>query len=105
MVQVIWTPSAQEDVAKLFHYYEQYSNRFAQRFVEEFFQRASMLGMMPEMGSLEPLCAHLNRNYRYLLVFRRFKIIYLYEYGACYILMVWDCKNDPNLLQNSERLL
>ena len=94
---------AQEDVAKFYHYYEQYSNRFAQRFVEEVFRRADMLEMMPERGSLEPVCAHLNRNYRYLLVFRRFKIIYLYEFWSCYILMVWDCRNDPKLLQNSER--
>jgi plasmid stabilization system protein ParE len=104
MVQVIWTPLAQDDVTKLFHYYEQYSNRFARWFVEEVFQRANMLEMMPEMGSLELLCAHLNRNYRYLLVYRRYKIIYLYEDGICYILMLWDCKNNPELLRNSERL-
>lgn len=104
MVQVIWTTLAQDDIAKLFHYYEQYSNRFAQRFVEEIFQRANMLEMMPEMGSLEPLCEHLKRKYRYLLVFRRFKIIYLYEHEICYILMAWDCKNNPELLRNSERL-
>ena len=102
---MIWTPLAQEDVAKLFHYYEQFSNRFTQRFVDEIFRRADMLEMMPEIGASEPICEHLNRNNRYLLVFRRFKIIYLYEYGVCYILMVWDCRNDPSLLQNSERLL
>ena len=105
MVQVIWTPLAQEDVANLFRYYEQFSNRFAQRFVDEILRRADMLEMMPEMGASEPLFEHLNRNYRYLLVFKRFKIVYLYEQDRCYILMVWDCKNNPELLRNSERLL
>ena len=104
MVQIIWTPLAQEDVASVFRYYEKYSIHFAQRIVEEIFCRANGLEKMPEMGALEPILEHLGRNYRYLLVFRRYKLIYLFEHETCYILMLWDCLSNPNLLRDSDRL-
>lgn len=89
MVQIIWTPLAQEDVASVFRYYDKFSNRFAQQIVEEIFHLANGLETMPEMGALEPLLEHLGRNYRYLLIFRRYKLIYLFEHETCYMLMLW----------------
>ena len=31
------------------------------------------------------------------------KLIYLYEQDTCSILMVWDCKRNPEDLQNNSR--
>ena len=90
MVQIIWTPLAQEDVASVFRYYDKFSNRFAQQIVEEIFHLANGLETMPEMGALEPLLEHLGRNYRYLLIFRRYKLIYLFEHETCYMLTLWQ---------------
>ena len=103
MVQVIWTPLAQEDVHNIFDYYNGISSRVAQAVVEEIFDAANRLETMPEMGAREQVFAHLNREYRYLVVLRRYKLIYLYENHACSILMVWDCRRNPELLKNSER--
>ncbi len=103
MVQVIWTPLAQKDVENIFRYYEGISNRVAQAIVEELFDAANNLETMPEMGAKELTFEHLHRNYRYLLVLRRYKLVYLYENQTCSILMVWDCRNNPNILLNSDR--
>ena len=71
MVQVIWTPLAREDVSSVYRFFEKYSDRFAQRVVEEIFNRLDVLEEMPEIGIPEPLLEHLGRNYRYLLIFKR----------------------------------
>ena len=55
------------------------------------------------MGPLEPSLEHLERNYRYVLVQHRYKMIYLFENEVCSILMIWDCKKNPKLLLNSDR--
>ncbi|MBQ8958832.1 MAG: type II toxin-antitoxin system RelE/ParE family toxin [Bacteroidales bacterium] len=103
MVQVIWTPLAQEDVEDIFNYYNSISNRVAQAVAEEIFDAANHLETMPEMGTIEPTFAHLHRNYRYLVVLRRYKLIYLYENQVSSILMVWDCRQNPELLKHNDR--
>ena len=100
---MIWTPLAQEDVQNIFNYYSGISNRVAQAIAEEIFDAANNLETMPEMGVKEQLFEHLHRDYRYLIVLRRYKLIYLYENLTCHILMVWDCRQNPELLKNSER--
>ena len=55
------------------------------------------------MGPSEPMLKHLKRNYRYVLVLSRYKLVYLYENNVCSILMVWDCKRNPKDLKKSER--
>ena len=58
---------------------------------------------MPEMGPKEPELEYLKRNYRYVLVLRTYKLIYLYENDVCSILMVWDCRQNPKRMKDSER--
>ena len=58
---------------------------------------------MPEIGPKEPLLEQYDKNYRYVLVQHRYKLIYLYENETCSILMVWDCRQNPNTLKDSER--
>ena len=104
MVKVIVTPSAIGDEKDIFSYYEtNFSHSFSKKLLKEFVAYARRLEQMPEMGLKEPLLEHLNRNYRYVLVLRRYKLVYLYENGTCFILMVWDCRQNPKLLENSER--
>ena len=97
MVKVVWTSSARQDVEAIFRYYDGFSHSFAKRLMEEFLDAARRL--MP----MEPLLEQYNRNYRYIVVIRRYKLIYLYENETCSILMAWDCRQNPNSLKNSDR--
>jgi plasmid stabilization system protein ParE len=104
MVKVIVTPSTIGDAKNIFSYYEaNFSHSFSKKLLKEFVAYVRRLEQMPEMGPKESLLEHLNRNYRYVLVQRRYKLVYLYEHQTCFILMIWDCRQDPKLLENSER--
>lgn len=103
MGQIVWTELARSDIESIFHYYETISSLLAETIVDEIFESVDYLKKMPEIGAKEPLFSDLDRNYRYLVVLRRYKLIYLYENNICYILMVWDCRNNPELLRKRER--
>jgi plasmid stabilization system protein ParE len=103
MVQVIWTTPAQQDMAELFRHYDALSHKTAAHYMEEFLEAAVNLTQMPEAGPKEPMLAHHKRNYRYLVVLRRYKLIYLYENSTCFILMIWDCRRNPKTLKTDNR--
>lgn len=103
MVKVIWTPSAIEDAESIYRYYDSLSHSAAKKLMKEMLDATRRLKQMPEMGPKEPNLEQLNRNYRYVLVLRRYKLVYLYENNVCSILMVWDCRQNPILLKQSER--
>ena len=103
MVQVILTPPAQHDADNIFRYHEEFSNNTAHKLMKEIVSVARLLRLFPEMGPREPTLSHLDRNYRSVLVLRRYKLIYLFEDNVCSILMVWDCRESPELLKNSDR--
>ena len=94
MVKVILTPFARDDAKSLFFYHYSFSQSAAQTL---------RLMLFPEMGPLEPSLEHLGRNFRYVLVQRRYKLIYLYENEVCSLLMIWDCKKNPRLLLSDDR--
>ena len=103
MVQLIWTEQAQLDLEEIFRYYDTFSRKIAISYLEDIIKAGDFLEFFPEMGQKEPVLNHLGRNYRYMLVLRRYKLIYLFEDNICSILMIWDCKKNPELLENSDR--
>ena len=103
MVEVILTSFARDDAENLFLYHFSFSPNVAQTLRKEIIMAAHRLRFFPEMGPLEPSLEHLERNYRYVLVQHRYKLIYLYESEVCSILMIWDCKKNPKLLLYSDR--
>jgi len=103
MVQLIWSDRAQQDLDEIFRYYESFSLKVAIAYMEGIIKTGDLLVFFPEMGPKEPALSHLDRNYRSVLVLRRYKLIYLFEDNVCSILMVWDCRESPELLKNSDR--
>lgn len=103
MVQLIWTAPARQDLEDIFRYYDALSHRVAVAYSEEILKAGDRLKQMPEMGPKEPNLEQLNRNYRFVLVLRRYKLIYLFEKEFCSILMVWDCRQNPKQMKNSDR--
>lgn len=103
MVQLIWSKEARQDLEEIFRYYSTLSFKVAMSYSEELLKAGERLKQLPEMGPKEPNLEHLNRNYRYVLVVRTYKLIYLYENNVCSILMVWDCRQNPNFMKVSER--
>ena len=105
MVQVKWADQARHDLEEIFRYYNTLAQEVAINYVEELIKAGDRLEMMPEMGPKEPMLGHLNRNYRYVLVLHRYKLVYLYENDTCFILMIWDCRRNPKNLKDSKRFV
>lgn len=103
MVQLIWTELALQDIDDIFRFNCTLSIKKAIAYSEEFIKAGDRLMLMPEMGPREPLLKQYDRNYRYVIVQRRYKLIYLFENQICSILMVWDCRRNPKQLEGSER--
>ena len=103
MAQLNWTEPARDDLEEIIRYYGNFSHKTALYYSEEILNAGDRLMLMPEMGPKEPLLEQYNRNYRYVLVQHRYKLIYLYENETCSILMVWDCRQNPSQLKDSER--
>lgn len=99
MVQLNWTAPARQDLQDIFRFYDTISHDVATNYAEELIKAVGDLEQMPEMGQREPILAKLKRNYRYLLVLRRYKLIYLYENNVCSIMMIWDCRNNPKTMR------
>ena len=100
MVQVNWTVEAQEDVFRIFQYWTQISYPYAQDLMEGIFASTDLLEENPQMGSRETLFDNLEYEYRFLVVHKRYKVIYLYQNNVCDILLVWDCYRNPQLLKS-----
>lgn len=100
---MIWSDLAQLDLDEIFRYYESFSLKVAITYLEEIIKAGDLLEFFPEMGPKEAVLSHLDRNYRSVLVLHRYKLIYLFEDNVCSILMVWDCRESPELLKNSDR--
>lgn len=105
MVKVVWTSLARQDAESIFRYYNTLSHAFAESLMRELLDTSKRLQPMPEMGPKEPLLEQYHRNYRYVLVHHRYKLIYLFENQICSILMVWDCRQDPKLLEQNDRFV
>ena len=73
---MIWSDLAQHDLDEIFRYFESLSLRVAITYMEEIIMAGDLLEFFPEMGPKEPALSHLNRNYRSVLVLRRYKLIY-----------------------------
>ncbi|MCQ2324856.1 MAG: type II toxin-antitoxin system RelE/ParE family toxin [Paludibacteraceae bacterium] len=100
MVQVNWTLEAQQDVSLIFQYWVQFSYQYAQDLMEQFFSSTDLLETTPQIGSIETLFEDYEHEYRYLVINKRYKIVYLYQNNICDILLVWDCYRNPQLLKS-----
>ncbi len=54
MAKVNWTFQALEEVAAIAEYHEEYSVRYAEHLVKEFFEKANLLESFPWMGRVVP---------------------------------------------------
>jgi len=103
MVQVNWSLEAQEDVFNIFQYWSQFSIKYAQDLMEEMFSSSDLLETTPLMGVIETSFKNPNHEYRFLVIQKRYKVVYMYENNICDILIVWDCRRNPQLLKTRIR--
>ncbi len=95
-MDVVWAPSADRDLGRLYEYLKLDSPRRAARMVARVVRAAEMLELQPEIGpvveDLDPTaqCRH--------LVVAPLRLIYRVEATRILILRIWDSRRDPKTL-------
>lgn len=77
-----------------------YSKNTIRRFYDDYKKYRLLLSISPLIGQKEPLLEERAMNYRYLFIKPYFKVIYLIQNDALYLMDVWDVRQEPQRLQS-----
>jgi toxin ParE1/3/4 len=98
-VEIFWSNEAKTDLAGIFEYYAEVANfNVAQKLTETLIKATLQLKQMPKMGAKEPLFAHRQQEYRYL-VKGNYKIVYYPVSNAIIITHIFDCRQNPTKMK------
>lgn len=97
-LRVFWTDSARFRLEEIFDYYKNKASiNVARKLVKQILDRTIQLEKNPESGPVEPLLSHRKYEYRYLIE-GNYKIIYWIEGQYIKIATVFDCRQNPEKL-------
>lgn len=102
-MKVKWQSSAKEDLRQICYYYRHVKQSLlvASKIKEAMFAAARYLETFPDLGARELSLDHIDGAcFRYLVVEHHYKMIYFYESGFCHIVAIWDCRNNPEELED-----
>ena len=102
MVKIKWQKNAKQDLFDICKYYRsvKHSPQTADNIKKALFDAARTLEMFPDQGAREPALTDNEVCFRYLVVKHHYILIYFHEKDTCHIVAVWDCRNNPTLLQD-----
>ena len=101
-MQVNWTPQAIEMADSVLRYT---ANTFGKSQADKlkllFARLAKQLESFPFMGTIEPCLDDLQKEYRFIPIFKVLKVIYhVADSDHLYIVAVWNCRQSPNELKS-----
>ncbi|RLD60397.1 MAG: type II toxin-antitoxin system RelE/ParE family toxin [Bacteroidetes bacterium] len=101
-IEIEWSQLAEKQLKDIFDYYHSKANsRIADRIVNEIIERVSILYLNPRAGQKEELLKEFPEEYRYL-VESNYKIIYWQENKLITISTVFDCRQNPIKMMNTD---
>ena len=99
-IVVIWSDSAIEELHDIYDYFSQKAGKkIADKISNAIVDLTIMLEESPQMGQVEELLSHLNKETRYLIS-GNYKVVYLVDGNFITIATVFDCRQDPHKLQS-----
>lgn len=99
MGKVVWDPQALEQVHEIYdYYYEHMSPQVAYDLLMDIMSAPDVLENFPKTGTLEPVFDGIETEFRYLVVRKHWKLIYFEMEEACHVAVVWDTRNNPDVL-------
>ena len=101
MAKIVWHEQALAQAHQIYDwYYENASPKVAAKLLQDIIEAPEILITAPECGALEPIFIDSGIPFRYLVVRKTWKVIYLYENDTCYISIIWDTRNNPDKLRS-----
>lgn len=101
-MKVLWTDTAINQLEQIFYYYShKASTRIAAKLTQRIVDRTLLLETFPRAGQTEEQLSGRSKEYRYL-VQGNYKIIYWVENKFVKIASVFDCRQNPEKMQDIE---
>jgi plasmid stabilization system protein ParE len=99
-VTIVWTDEATEDLRNIYDYYNIVAGfRVAENMVIDIVESSFQLKTQPYGGQKEPLLKSRELEYRYIVA-GNYKLIYQIDKTNVYIASVFDCRQNPEKIQN-----
>lgn len=99
MGTIVWDPQALEQVHEIYdYYYEHMSPQVAYDLLNDIMNAPDVLENFSKAGAVEPIFEGEDIEFRYLVVRKHWKLIYFELDDVCHIAVVWDTRNNPEVL-------
>lgn len=99
-VKVLWTDTSLVQLQEIFDYYSfNASSSVASKIVKRIVKRSILLKSNPFIGVKEALLTDRPFEYRFLVV-NNYKIIYRFNDNIIRIVSVFDCRQNPQKMEN-----
>ena len=100
-MKLYYTRRALRSLNSIYEFLREKSNRAAAIIHNEILDEIDKLVLFPQMASVEEELQNRRFEYRSLVVHHTYKVIYRIEEQKIYIVDIWDCRRDPDKLQNN----
>ena len=101
-ITVLWSDSAIEDLQRIHDYlFSVATLKVADKISNSIVDKTLLLEKDPRIGQIEELLKHRNEEIRYL-VDGHYKIVYLIDGHFVIVATVFDCRQDPKILENTK---
>jgi len=60
--------------------------------------KIDFLAKQPKMAAIELLLEEFSREYRSLIVIKKYKVVYFVENEIVHVSAIWDCRKNPDTL-------
>lgn len=100
-INLIWEDEALDDLKQIFDYLKEKNLRAAYGLSMRLYNAAESLKQFPKMGPVESLLEDCDEIYRYVVVDKYYKLIYVIENNTIHIIMIWDCRRAPEKVKDS----
>jgi plasmid stabilization system protein ParE len=101
-VKVLWSDTSLTQLQDIFDYYNLRANdTVATKIIKELVERSFILETNPLIGVKEPLLVNRKFEYRFI-VMNNYKIIYGFNNNIARIVSVFDCRQNPQKMEEIE---
>ena len=102
-MEINWRPEANKALYGIYRFYAEKNRKVAEQIVSDITQAVDKLSHFPKMAPVEDMLAGLADEFRSMVVYRLFKVVYFINEPANEIVIVtiFDCRQNPAKLRES----
>lgn len=100
-MKVLWTAFAESQSDNIYDYIQRTKNPYiATDIYNNILDESAMLARFPRMAAIESLLSEFPEEYRSLVVYRNYKVVYYIDSETTiYVVAVFDCRQNPEELK------